>query len=415
MSRSDFHSALKSEIIAKEKSNNIEGTILKLQYSKNEISYSLHMNSNVFSFSGFQRADLLLLLGLEQGKCNLFPSSECCATWVDKDFPLREFVDEFENGYIYFKEAEKKLNPFGLLLLGNAPLYRSYGDGHTAMDSEEMDLISDDIFFYQLSWIKDTSRKGWVFHYYPKHPPFSNEIISALEYIHLNYFNECPFFDFEPCFWQYIPYQTGGRSIADSNAHQVNDSFKKLPNMFSKGIESLVKCNSVFAKYGFDILQFDKNNIETKKIEIIGIMSKTQPTEYEFDVAISFAGPQREIAEILAKKVKEYGFNPFYDDFYPEHLWGRDLIVFFDEIYSEKSKLCVIFVSDEYCQRMWTNHERQSAQARALKEKGNEYILPIKVDDSKLPGMPDTIGYLSLEHLSIDEIGDLLIKKLKSN
>ena len=34
---------------------------------------------------------------------------------------------------------------------------------------------------------------------------------------------------------------------------------------------------------------------------------------------------------------------------------------------------------------MWTNHERKSAQARALKEKGAEYILPIQVDNSELP------------------------------
>jgi hypothetical protein len=44
----------------------------------------------------------------------------------------------------------------------------------------------------------------------------------------------------------------------------------------------------------------------------------------------------------------------------------------------------VIFVSKEYADRVWTNHESQSAQARALTEKGKDYILPIKVDEAEL-------------------------------
>ena len=49
---------------------------------------------------------------------------------------------------------------------------------------------------------------------------------------------------------------------------------------------------------------------------------------------------------------------------------------------------------------------------RALAERGSEYILPIKVDGSELPGMPPTIGYLSLSEFGIEQIAELLIKKL---
>jgi len=57
-------------------------------------------------------------------------------------------------------------------------------------------------------------------------------------------------------------------------------------------------------------------------------------------------------------------------------------------------------------------HERRSAQERMLKERGNEYILPIKADDAELPGMPSTLGYVSLRELGVDKIADLLLKKL---
>jgi hypothetical protein len=132
-----------------------------------------------------------------------------------------------------------------------------------------------------------------------------------------------------------------------------------------------------------------------------------------FDVAISFAGPQRDSAEALASIVRDAGFSVFYDEFHPEALWGKNLVDVFDAIYRKRARFCVMFVSKEYKERIWTNHERQSAQARALKEKGNEYILPIRVDDTELDGMPETIGYRPLSE-GVEKIAELLIKKLRS-
>jgi hypothetical protein len=86
-----------------------------------------------------------------------------------------------------------------------------------------------------------------------------------------------------------------------------------------------------------------------------------------FDVAISFAGTERQYAEALAQVLREAGYDVFYDDFYAAQLWGKNLYEFFHEIYSKRSRYCVIFVSKEYGERVWTNHERQSAQERMLR------------------------------------------------
>ena len=72
-----------------------------------------------------------------------------------------------------------------------------------------------------------------------------------------------------------------------------------------------------------------------------------------------------------------------------------------------------MFVSAEYASRIWTTHERRSAQARALQEKGGDYILPIRVDDTDLAGLQPTVGYLNIHQYSIDQIAELLIAKLK--
>jgi hypothetical protein len=115
----------------------------------------------------------------------------------------------------------------------------------------------------------------------------------------------------------------------------------------------------------------------------------------------------------LADRLVTSGFQVFYDAYYPEQLWGKDLPAFFDRIYRKQSRYCVMFVSQPYADRLWTNLERRSAQARAMKEKGDEYILPIRVDDTDLEGLPPTVGYLSLTEHSIEEIAGLLIRKLR--
>jgi hypothetical protein len=72
----------------------------------------------------------------------------------------------------------------------------------------------------------------------------------------------------------------------------------------------------------------------------------------------------------------------------------------------------VILISAEYKNRIWTNHEFRSAQARVVALKGEEYILPIKVEDVDLDGLPPNVAYLPIA-MGIEQIADLLIKKLR--
>src|SRR5271165_5973116 len=130
-----------------------------------------------------------------------------------------------------------------------------------------------------------------------------------------------------------------------------------------------------------------------------------------FDIAISFAGSERKHAQALAEAVRAAGFEVFYDDFYPAQLWGKNLFEFFHEIYSKRARYCVMFISKAYSERDWTNHERQSAQERMLKEKGREYVLPIRVDETDLPGLLSTVGYMSIED-GTERIANVLIEKL---
>ena len=136
-------------------------------------------------------------------------------------------------------------------------------------------------------------------------------------------------------------------------------------------------------------------------------------TAFEYDVALSFAGEDRSSAEALAVCLKSRGIKVFYDMYEQANLWGKDLYVHLHEVYRQRARFCVLFASSHYVRKVWTSHERQAAQARAFREKGSEYILPIRLDDSEIPGLPETIGYVHIR-MGIDKICELLVEKISS-
>jgi hypothetical protein len=93
-------------------------------------------------------------------------------------------------------------------------------------------------------------------------------------------------------------------------------------------------------------------------------------------------------------------------------LWGRNLAFSLDEVYRERSDFCLVLVSKEYLDREWTRHELSSAVTRAVKEKGQAYILPVRVDAEELPGLGSAIHYVSLAAKGPRGIADMLIQKL---
>lgn len=83
------------------------------------------------------------------------------------------------------------------------------------------------------------------------------------------------------------------------------------------------------------------------------------------------------------------------------------------DVYQNQAQYTVMFISEAYRQKLWTNHERQSAQARAFQE-AQEYILPARFDDTEIPGVLLTIGYIDLRERSPEQLASLITKKLVS-
>jgi hypothetical protein len=134
-------------------------------------------------------------------------------------------------------------------------------------------------------------------------------------------------------------------------------------------------------------------------------------TDFQYDVAISFAGEQRTEAEAIAACLTARDVKVFYDRYEQAGLWGKDLYEHLSDVYYKKARFCLMLVSAAYANKVWPTHERRNAQARALSEK-NEYILPVRFDDTEIPGLLPTVGYLRFQDHGVEGICSILLEKL---
>ncbi len=135
---------------------------------------------------------------------------------------------------------------------------------------------------------------------------------------------------------------------------------------------------------------------------------------YEYDVALSFAGENRAYVEEVANSLNMKGIKVFYDAFEEAGLWGKNLYEYLSDIYQNKARYTVMFISGFYNQKLWTNHERVSMQARAFQE-SREYILPARFDDTEIPGVLKTVGYINLQHKTPEELAALIERKITAD
>ncbi len=176
MNGRDPHSALKSEVVAKADRNYMEIVVARLQWGKNDVGYSLHVNPSSFTTAGIQKTDFLAYLDFQRSdECSFTSSQRCYVKWVSEGFDPDGFLTAFEKAFANLEEAERGLKACGFSLPQpegwgfhhGKPGGRSHrglaalsGDGHTALQAQSMKQTEDDTFLFKFSFIEtDRSRK----------------------------------------------------------------------------------------------------------------------------------------------------------------------------------------------------------------------------------------------------------------
>ena len=119
----------------------------------------------------------------------------------------------------------------------------------------------------------------------------------------------------------------------------------------------------------------------------------SQPSPKTFDVALSYASEDRAYVEVVASTLVAKDIRVFYDQYEEVQLWGKNLYQHLSDLYERQASVVIIFISRHYLEKAWTRHELASAQAAALNSP-TEFLLPVQLDNTKLPGLLPTTAHL---------------------
>ena len=145
---------------------------------------------------------------------------------------------------------------------------------------------------------------------------------------------------------------------------------------------------------------------------------KMEKKDFEYEIALSFAGEQRDYVEKISRELTRLNVKHFYDYNEQVNLWGKNLTQYLDSVYFEKALYFVPFISKEYVKKVWTRLEISSALDRNMNESlpdFQQYILPVRFDDTRVPGIVGSIAYIDATKSTPKELARMLYEKIHEN
>ena len=138
----------------------------------------------------------------------------------------------------------------------------------------------------------------------------------------------------------------------------------------------------------------------------------------DYDIALSFAGPDRSVAQRLFEILAEREVSVFYDHNEQHRIIARDIEAYLAPIYRSAADYVVALLSTSYPTRIWTKFESDQFKARF----GSETVIAIRYTDVK-PGFfsnDQSHGGLSFDPLKdheiqLQEIAETICRRLQED
>ena len=131
--------------------------------------------------------------------------------------------------------------------------------------------------------------------------------------------------------------------------------------------------------------------------EDVGYLDIQFPSRY--DVALSFAGTERHLAEAIFNNLQARELEVFYDKNEQHRILAQDVEDYLRPIYQSDAQFVVVLLSREYPKRIWTKFESEQFKQRF--KKGG--VIPIWFSDAP-PGVFDESGRVG--GITFDVVGD---------
>ena len=135
---------------------------------------------------------------------------------------------------------------------------------------------------------------------------------------------------------------------------------------------------------------------------------------FEYDVAISFAGPDRAVAGEIYTVLTRAGYRVFYDHEQQHRLLGENIAEYLHDTYLWRSRYAIVVVSSNFLRSRWAANWEWRAMLARMQSQREAYVLPYLIDDARLPGLNPTIGFASRDRFPPREFAQLVVRKLRS-
>ena len=114
---------------------------------------------------------------------------------------------------------------------------------------------------------------------------------------------------------------------------------------------------------------------------------REQNDDHEFEVALSFAGENRQLAQYIYEGLTTLDVTVFYDEMFEANYLGKAWSQQFKEIFGKKSRFVVCILDNHHSTKIWPTFEREVFAPRIV----DESVIPIFLDATKFVGIPQDI------------------------
>jgi hypothetical protein len=182
------------------------------------------------------------------------------------------------------------------------------------------------------------------------------------------------------------------------------------------------------AELGIAEFEFHRTHWAVKEVDlrrVLGTAGITLPSPdvwrhpinistHEFDVALSFPGEARPYVKAVADAL-EVLLGPdryFYDNNYKSQLARPDLDLLLQDVYRQRSRLVVVFLSEAYENKPWCSGVEFRAIREIIKSRDQQRVMFVRTDDGAVKGTFSLDGALDARNHSSDEIARMIKQRV---
>lgn len=129
-----------------------------------------------------------------------------------------------------------------------------------------------------------------------------------------------------------------------------------------------------------------------------------------FDLGFSYATEQIELVNLYRKKLSDKGLSVFIDTEHPEYFVSQHVPDVLKTIYENFNTVMVIFLSEDYAKKTFTNYEGHIAAERLI---GKKRLIIIRIDDANLPWLMSTYHFFDIRKQNDEYICDAILRYIK--